>query len=154
MSKLLLLVLIGASMSNTYTGINLFLLGQVVEIENIDTGGFPVAFVDNVRIGANIEFLDLPMDIQEVSIAHELGHIEYNHINTYGWIERDAYLYIFKTADPREVDADLFAARLMGRARVIDFLTYYINICRNMKRDRCLEEANYRRYMIESRMCI
>lgn len=153
MGKALAFVLaLGSVSPDTTLNVNIFVLGQVVEIVELDTT-LPIAFINVAGIGANVEFLDLPMDIQEVSIAHELGHLNLGHLETDGWLERGKYIEIFGTADPREVDADLFASDIVGRGRMLYWFGYYIDFCGDNGFRNCLIEALLRREMFEGRYC-
>lgn len=135
-------------------GADIIVLGQKVEIVDVYTGGIPLAFVDNQGIGASIEFLDLDIIYQEASIAHELGHIEYDHINSRRDMERTDYYHIYGTADPQEVEADLFAEDIVGNDVMIQFFDYFIEFCNEHGQKDCHVEAILRKKMLIGRCCV
>ena len=85
-----------------------------------------------LRIRANKAFKGLSLDEQECMIAHELGHREYQHYL------KDKYLKRMLSAmanvpSKEEIEADSYAAKLVGKNRYLSFLRKHVNKIKNLQ---------------------
>jgi len=74
-----------------------------------------------LRVRANDAFTKLPNHLREAMVAHELGHREMNHAS----IPQDNPFYRLgfilhkDTVDPKELEADRYACKLLTREKYI-----------------------------------
>lgn len=154
MNVLVLMCVLGSVAPDVTTDTFVVILDTKVEIVNIESKGVPVAFATYMGIGVNLDFLNLPQWAQEVLIAHELGHVELGHIYDEPGLDRAWYYPMFRSVDPRERDADLYAADLLGTETVIAMLDYAYDLCLNADAGDCVIEAILRAEMLRGQYCI
>ena len=80
-----------------------------------------------LRIRANDAWSKMPVELKEATVAHEQGHREYNHAS----ILQDNPFYrlgcvLNGGVDKKELEADRYAAKLIGAAEYIRRLEQYI----------------------------
>lgn len=130
------------------------IFGHQVMIININSGGIPLITATDVGLAGNEDFFILPYFAQEALVAHEIGHFELGHIGSEEKYSRDMYMAVFDTVSPRERDADLFAADLVGQDLFVDMLSYCYNVCKENNRYWCVEEIEFRILMLTKKQCI
>lgn len=75
-----------------------------------------------LRIRANDLWSKLPRFDKECMVAHELGHLEYQHYLKEGLFGR--ILDLLKNQPPTdEIEADRYACKIIGYKKYLDFLT-------------------------------
>lgn len=130
------------------------IMEQEVRVVRFDSHGIPLAYASSTHIGVNTEFLNLPQWAQDALIAHEMGHLALGHLDEEPGIDRDWYYMLWRTVDPNERDADLFAADLVGTQTVIDMLDYSRETCILVGAGSCVIEATIRAEMLRGQYCI
>jgi len=89
----------------------------------------------SLRVRANQAWKKLPKEDQECMVAHELGHREYQHyLERYSYINRVLTTFAGQ-AYKNEIEADRYAAKLVGHERYCKFL--------RKSRDNVPKDANY-----------
>lgn len=156
MNVLVMLCILGSVAPEYTTDTFIVILNTEVEIVDIETvpKGIPVIFANYMGIGANFDFLELPVWAQEALVAHELGHVELGHIYDGPRLDRAMYYPIFETVDPRERDADLYGADLIGVDKMLAMLGHAYDICAKLRAQDCVIEAIIRIEMLHGQYCI
>ena len=98
-----------------------------------------------LRIRANDAWSKLPLDLKECLVAHEIGHREMNHVS----VVQDNPFYrlgfvLCGTVDPRELEADRYAIKLIGRSEYVRRLLKYVDTQIQHLSDSGLREIQYR----------
>jgi len=77
-----------------------------------------------LRIRANNEWTKLPKNLKAAMVAHEIGHREMGHasIPQDNPFYRMGFVLLQNGADPRELEADRYAAKIIGRTEFRDAL--------------------------------
>lgn len=153
MNTLIVACIIGSVAPDITTGDFTVVLSTKVEILEYNSGGVPMVFATRDGIGANADFFLLPLWVQEFLIAHELGHIDLGHVYENPDLDRSVYYLIWKTVDPRERDADFFAANIVGVDMSIDAMLVVLEICKKVKATNCTIEAMLRSEMLRGQYC-
>ena len=82
-----------------------------------------------LRIRANDQWSKLPKHIKEAMVAHELGHLEYQH---YLDFDSNMFTRILSMAKgkitDKELQADRYACRLVGKEKYKQALEDYVRI--------------------------
>jgi len=154
MNVVIVLCMLGSVAPDITTGRTTIIFNTEVEIVDVDADGVPVVFATYMGIGVNFDFLKLPLWAQEALIAHELGHVELGHIYGDPDIDRSMYYPLWKTVDPRERDADLYGADLIGVDTMINMLNYAYDLCIKIDAVNCATEAILRAEMLRGQYCI
>ena len=129
------------------------ILQQEVKLIEFDSKGIPMIFATPMNVGANYEFLNLPLWVQEALVAHELGHLALGHLDQVPAFDRSWYAQIWETASPFERDADFFAAENVGFDNVVAALWHCGKICHKVGATECSEEVKFRIEMLQNKYC-
>jgi len=92
-----------------------------------------VAYVDdNPCIIVSQAFMDLPRDLRDAGIWHEVGHVHFEHMLTTDCLDQDALraarLLAIRSDRvwDKETEADGFAVRQVGKDAVVAFLSFVL----------------------------
>ena len=74
-----------------------------------------------LKIRANNAWTKLPEHLRDAMVAHELGHRELGHANVSqdNPFYRMGFVVMHNTADPRELEADKYACKLITKEKYI-----------------------------------
>jgi hypothetical protein len=90
---------------------------------------------ETLRIRANDAWTKLPKNLKEATVAHELGHLEMNHVAQPSKMVFGRLSYVMRgSVDPKELEADHYACKLIGREKYSKALKEMISLAQNAHR--------------------
>ena len=116
----------------------------------------PVAKLDfkTLRIVANNSWSELPLHLKETTVAHELGHREMGHASIpqhnlfFG-----AWVHMYGTANPKELEADRYACKMVGINKYVIGLRGMVSINRKLQaHSSVISEYEYRIRTLEGKL--
>ena len=106
------------------------------------------------RVRANDAWSKLPIHLKEATVAHEIGHREMGHasIPQDNPFYRMGFVVLHGTADPKELEADRFACKLIGINKYIVAMRGMLSLSRKIDAPSAtVREYEYRIKAIEER---
>lgn len=106
------------------------------------------------RVRANDAWSKLPLHLKEATVAHEIGHREMGHasIPQDNPFYRMGFVLIHQTVDPKELEADRFACKLIGTDKYLIALRGMLSLNRRTNAPAvAVREYEYRIKAIEER---
>lgn len=107
-----------------------------------------------LRVRANDAWSKLPLHLKEATVAHEIGHREMGHasIPQDNPFYRMGFVALHKTVDPKELEADRFACKLIGTDKYLIALRGMLSLSKRMDAPMLtVKEYEYRIQAIESK---
>ena len=108
----------------------------------------------NLILRANSSWSELPLHLKETTVAHELGHREMGHASIpqhnlfFG-----AWVHMYGTANPKELEADRYACKLVGINKYIIGLRGMVSINRKLQaHSSVISEYEYRIRALEGKL--